>query len=158
MLGLSEDEKERLIRDDVRRDGWSIIYVLDDQEVDPPFAYSVGFFETFGHAEIIIMGLSEALSGAVINNMGVRIGDEAVVYEGGRYFADILEGFDCYMHAVRKDCFADYVGWDLWYYDGDGFPLLQCVYPCDRGRFPWDLAAPRLLCEQQPILGGLQGH
>lgn len=158
MFWLKSDDKERLVRDDVKRDGWSLIYVVDEDEVAPPFAYSVGFFESFRHPEIIICGMTEPLSNALINNMGVRIGNEGVRYEGGRYYDDILERFDCYMHPVPEDCFPDYVGWDLWYYDGYGFPLLQCVYSCDRGRFPWHPEAPALLREYQPIIGGLQGH
>ncbi len=158
MLSSTEEEKERLVRDDVQREGWSLIYVIDDKEVDPPFAYSVGFYETFGHPEIIIIGMTEALANPVINNMGIRIELEGIRYEGGRYYGDILEGFDCYLHAVRKEFYPAYVGWDIWYYDGDDFPLLQCVFPCDRGLFPWDPGAPTLLRKCQSVLGGRQGH
>ncbi len=158
MLSLTNDEKERLVKDDVERDGWSVIYVFDDEETLPPFAYSVGFFKTFGHPEIIIVGTTDALANPVINNMGFRIGEEGARYEAGCYYDDILEGFDCFMHAVPRDCYPDYVGWDLWYYESDAFPLLQCVYPCDCGHFPWDPAAPALLRKYQPIIGGLQGH
>lgn len=158
MLSLSPEEKERLVRDDVRRQGWSLIYVIDEDELEPPFGYSVGFFETFRHPEVIVVGAAEPLTNPIINNMGLRIGEEGVRYEGGRYYDDILERVDCYMHPVPRDCYPDYVGWDLWYYDSNDFPLLQCVLPCDRGRFPWDPAAPELLWRYQPIIGGLQGH
>ena len=158
MLSLSPVEKERLVRDDVQRHGWSIIYVMDEDKVAPSFAYSVGLFESFRHPEIIVVGLTESLANPLINTIGFCIGQEGVRYEGGRYYGGILEHFDCYMHAVRPESYEGYVGWDLWYYDGGHFPLLQCVYPCGRGHFPWDPAARALLREGQPIIGGLQGH
>ena len=158
MLSPSNLEKERLVRDAVQRNGWSIIYVVDEEEIDPPFAYSVGLYETLGHPEVIIVGTTEALAGPVIDNIGYHIGEEGLRYENGRYYAGIIERFECYMHRVPKDCYPDYVGWDLWYYQSDAFPLLQCVYPCDRGFFPWDPAAQPLLRRFQPIIGGLQGH
>ena len=158
MLSLDNHEKERLVRDDIQRNGWSIIYVIDEEEVDPPFAYSVGLFEKLGHPEIIIVGTTEALASPVIDNMGYRIGEEGVRYENGRYYDGIIERFECYMHCVPKDCYPDYVGWDLWYYQSDAFPLLQCVYPCDGGLFPWDPAAQPLQRRYQPIIGGFQRH
>jgi len=158
MLNKTSDEKERLVRDDVREYGWSFIYVIDDEGNELPFGYSVGLFESYGHPEIIIVGFTEALANPVVDSMGCGIAEEGKRYEAGRYYDDILQRVDCYMHRVRKDCYADYVGWDLWYYRGDDFPLLQCVYPCDKGLFPWDPAASRTLIENQPIIGGLQGH
>ena len=158
MLNLNPEEKERLVREDIQQNGYSIIYVVDDEEVLPPFAYSVGFYQTYRHPEIIIVGTTDALANPVLNAMACRIEEEGVRYEAGRYYGDILVGVDCYMHAVREDCYPDYVGWDLWYYDGYRFPLLQCVYPCKEGHFPWDPQAPQVLVDHQPIIGGLQGH
>ncbi len=152
------DDKERLVLDDIQRHGWSIIYVFDEEEVEPPFAYSVGFAATLGHPEIIIFGMTDALANPVINTLGDRIRDTGIQYESGRFYDGILENHRCYMHAPPEGCFADYVGWDLWFYEGYNFSLLQCIYPCERGLFPWDPDAPPLLRAYQPILGGFQRH
>lgn len=158
MLNLRSEEKERLVREDVQQYGYSVIYVFDEEEATPPFAYSVGFHRTFGHPEIIIVGTTEALANPVLNTMACQIDEEGCRYEAGRYYDDILVGVDCYMHPVREDRYPDYVGWNLWFYEGSGFPLLQCVYPCRDGHFPWDPKAPRALLDHQPIIGGLQRH
>ncbi|HQU90846.1 MAG TPA: DUF4262 domain-containing protein, partial [Pyrinomonadaceae bacterium] len=49
-----------------------------------------------------------------------------------------LDDFLCYFGEVPGEHFRDYVGWARWFYQGDNFRLLQCVYPTVHGIFPWE--------------------
>jgi len=60
------------------------------------------------------------------------------VFKAGKFDDGVLDGFLCYFGKVRKEKYRNYVGWDLWFYGNDEFPLLQCIYPSVRGIFPWD--------------------
>lgn len=57
------------------------------------------------------------------------------------------------MIEVSKKHYKEYVGYGLWYYKDDNFPLLQCIYPTVKGVYPWDKNWPADIVDLQPILG-----
>jgi hypothetical protein len=46
-----------------------------------------------------------------------------------------------------------YLGYAHWFYEGDDFPVLQCIYPTVKGIYPWQDEWPERLKKVQPILG-----
>jgi len=61
------------------------------------------------------------------------------------------------MIDVTKDNYKEYVGYGRWYYQGDNFPLLQCIYPTVKGIYPWEKEWPADIKTLQPILGDSNG-
>lgn len=51
------DDNDQKLLDDVQGHGWHVIGVEADNE-GPAFAYSIGLYQTFGHPEVVVFGLS----------------------------------------------------------------------------------------------------
>jgi hypothetical protein len=148
VVQVGKDKSEQKALDDIREYGLHIIMVGEDDK-GPGFAYSIGLFENYAHPEVIIIGLKPELSHRLLNNMAYDI-KEGKTFSTGEFHEDILDDFLCYFGDVPQNKYRDYVGWDCWYYEGDDFPLIQCVYPTVKGIFPWEPIFPedaRWFCE-----------
>ena len=97
---------DQKLLNDVETYGWHVLKVFGD-DTNPGFGYSVGLFKTFGHPEIIIIGLNLDLTHSIINNVGddIRAGK---VYESGKFYSELLEGFDCYFTSVGRLYYQEY--------------------------------------------------
>jgi hypothetical protein len=137
---IANDDAEQKTLDDIREYGLHIMNVFED-ESGPGFAYTIGLFENYAHPEIIIVGLRESLAHILLNNMAFDI-KEGKTYSAGTFHENVLDDFLCYFGEVPRGYFHDYVGWARWFYEGDNFPLLQCVYPTVLGKFPWEKDFP----------------
>jgi hypothetical protein len=125
--------------------------LIPEDDVGPPFAYSVGLYRTFGNPEVIVLGLDLDLMHRMINMIGEEV-------RRGRRFADggaasgILEGYDVRFHAVARRHYPEHFGYTHWFYKGDNFPALQCLWPDKQGRFPTDGDFAEPLRARQPLL------
>jgi hypothetical protein len=148
--GVTEDDVEKKLVSDIEEFGWHVIKIAEDDE-GPAFAYSIGLFKTFGHPEIIVFGLDVDLMHRMINLIGEEV-------RHGRRFADeeaasgVLEGYDVRFKYVARRHYHEHVGYARWFYKGDDFPLLQCLWPDKKGRFPTDSDFARALRPRQPLL------
>lgn len=143
---------EKKLINDIKEYGWHVLNVFDKNGTEPEFAYSIGLYKTFQHPEIIIIGLRQELAHILINNIGekIRAGGK---YQPGLFYSDILDDYECFMLNVSKESYSEYVGYGIWYYDGDQFPLLQCIYPTLEGAYPWEKEWPEEIRTLQPMLG-----
>jgi hypothetical protein len=148
------DKGDKKLIADIHKFGWHVLNVTDDNR-GPRFSYSVGLFKTFGHPEIVIVGLKHELAHVLINNIGFDI-KNGMKYQSGQFYADILDDFQCLMIEVNKKYYREHVGYALWYYKGDNFPLLQCIYPTVNGIYPWEKEWPEDIRDLQPILGDVK--
>ena len=147
------DKEDKKLLNDIKQYGWHVVKVMEDEK-GPGFAYSVGLYKTYGHPEIIIAGLELDLAHEIINKIGNDIGN-GKLYFPGQYYADLISGFKCLMINVSKENFKEYVGYGIWYYKRNDFPLLQCVYPTTKGIYPWESDWPEEIKIIQPILGSM---
>ncbi|SDF35705.1 protein of unknown function [Mucilaginibacter pineti] len=142
------------LQDDIKNFGLQVLYIMEDEQ-GPGFSYSIGLYESYGHPEIIMVGLKQDLMHTLINNMAYDIKD-GKVFIPFKYEADILDDFECYFVEVEKSNYDAYVGQAQKYYKRDGFPLLQCIYPTVKGIYPWEDEWPESIKDLQPILGPLK--
>lgn len=152
MNTLSDNDQKLL--NDIAEYGWHVVKVMED-EVGPGFGYSVGLYKTYGHPEVIVIGLKLDLIHSIINGIGEDI-RSGKIFDTGHYYTGLIEGFDCYFTRVEKKYYDEYVGYAKWYYEGANFPLTQCVYPTIKGIYPWDKEWPKELQTRQPVLGNAQ--
>lgn len=142
------DEAERKAVANVKKYGLHIIQVFADEN-NPQFSYSIGLYENYLHPEIIIIGLRHELAIVLLNNMAHDI-KNGKTFTAGEYHEGVLDNFLCYFDEVPKSQYKDNVGWATWFYEGTDFPLIQCVYPTVKGKFPWDKDFPedaRFFCK-----------
>jgi len=145
---MTPDEK---VIADVAEFGWHVVKVAEDAN-GPGFAFTIGLTKTFGHPEVIIFGLPLETMHVVLNNVG------AIVREGtplrpGRVTEDVLEGYACEVVRVPSAAYREFFGYARWFYKGDSFEALQCVWPDRNGRFPWDQDVIDAVKACQPLLG-----
>jgi hypothetical protein len=151
-----EDEADKDIMAAIDEHGWAVRFVWDDNGEDPNFHYSAGIYERCGRPELLVFGLSREVGQWVVNEYGQRSSD-GEVFEPGTAYEGFLEGHCVVFLAVdsrRASIDHAYTTWTDWYYERNGFPLLQLVWPDpDTDAFPWQADFRDALRTLQPLLG-----
>jgi hypothetical protein len=139
------DNSERLstsdakVLSDIKRVGWHTLGVSPRAGEDGPYwAFSIGLFHSFNHPEVLIVGLPLNVCTGTVNVVGKQV-QSGARYEADREYADILQDpFRCTFKAFERAAYRDFVGYALWFYENEEFPLLQCFWPDKQHRLPWD--------------------
>lgn len=144
------DEPDRKILEDIERFGCSVMHIAAEDEL-PPFAFSIGISKASNAPEIIVIGLKQPLAHFVVNEYNRRIrGGENIV--AGEKYAGFVEGFDVLAESVHTSNYEEYLGYNLWLYQGPSFRVLQLVYPNTSGVWPWEAASSDWFRSWQPQL------
>jgi hypothetical protein len=145
-----EDDHNQQIIADIKEYGWHVVGVREDEE-GPPFAYTIGFYRTLKHPEIILLGLDLELTHPLLNNLGdaIRGGQR---YETGQEYEDILEAYCCMFRTVSTEFYNEFLGCGVRFYQGLNFPALQCVWPDKAQKYPWEEGFNPHWLPRQPIL------
>jgi hypothetical protein len=130
------DRMEDIVRENVAKYGCHVM-LIDEDDTNPAFAFSIGLTRTYGQPELICFGLRSKLMHSMINEVASRYARGEVFREGAR-LSELIEGFDCELRPMSKARYREYLGYARWFYDGDDFEVFQIVYPDMDGRFPWD--------------------
>ncbi len=142
---------EQLVFDNIREHGWHCTSV-GSGDGHPAFSYSIGLFQTYGHPEIVIFGLTSELANSVMWIVA-RAAERGAPLNLSKPCTGLLEDFSCHFVEVPKAAYENYVFSARWYYQGDEFPLYQIVWPNLDGLFPWSSGADATFLTMQPILG-----
>jgi hypothetical protein len=134
----------------IERFGCLVMHVSAEEDL-PPFAFSVGIEATSNAPEIVVIGLKQAVAHFIVNEYNRRVRAGEVLQPGSRY-EGFIEGFDVAIIDVHKDFYSEYFGYNLWYYSGSNFRMLQLVYPNTSGVWPWESEASEWFKKWQPIL------
>ena len=116
--------------------GWTVILVAEGDNL-PGWGYSIGLYRTFKHPEVITFGLPKELTRDVVNCVGddVKSGKQ---YSSGNRYPNLLEGALCIFQVVEKIWYKPFLGQAISFYDGEEFPVLQCIWPDKEQNYPWD--------------------
>ncbi len=138
---------------EIHTDGWQITGMLtSEREAEVGFAYSIGFFHCLGHPEAILFGLPLDTCMRAVNAIGNQV-RSGMCFEADRVYTGILEEpFLCCFKEVERRHYEEHVGYALWFYEADPFPLMQCFWSDERGRFPWDKKCHLYVRQGQPLL------
>jgi hypothetical protein len=138
---------------EIHTDGWQITGVLArEQEKGPDFAYSIGFFHSMGHPEVILFGLPLDTCMRAVNVIGIDV-QNGMKFGMDRVYDGILQKpHRCCFKEVHPNHYRHHVGYALWFYEADPFPLLQCFWSDEMGRFPWDKGCSEYCRAWQPLM------
>ena len=64
----------------------------------------------------------------------------------------ILEGYGCEFRSVDRRWYAAFLGYAIWFYGGEAFPAVQCLWPDREGRLPDHPDFDGALLDLQPLL------
>ncbi|MBL4675269.1 MAG: DUF4262 domain-containing protein [Mucilaginibacter sp.] len=145
-----QDGYEQIVIDNIATYGCHLVMIEADNYL-PAFVYSIGLYESFGHPEIICVGLNTDTMGHLINDIrdGAKEGKHV---EAGKAYPDFIKNFDVLFLEVDKTCYKDYVGYASWFYKGKDYPVLQMVWPDKQNKFPWEDGFNEDWKYKQPLL------
>jgi len=132
--------------------GWNVTNIFRREgETGPEWSFSTGLFHTYQHPEIVIFGLELDIMHKIINNIGdaVKVGTR---FEPGNEYQDIFARCGCQFRPFDTAFCADYLGWAIWFYNGDPFSVLQCFWPDRERYYPWDPACSPDVVSVRPLL------
>lgn len=115
--------------------GWSVIGVGAGPDANP-FAYTVGLTESYGHPELVMVGLSLTAMHQMLNIAGIRVraGER---FEDGQRYGQIAGGYD--VEAVKLATkFASEVLTVAAARYGGTVSALQLMWPDAAGLFSWE--------------------
>jgi hypothetical protein len=142
------DETLEDIRTAIADEGFWIGLVPASEE-GPSVAYTVGLYETAGHPELLLIGLSLEVMETVLHDCGERIRKGTRFADGGR-IEGVIEGFSVALRKVADESSRKtYLPYGVAHHERP-FPVLQCLWPDKEGRYPDDPGAAPYLRERQP--------
>ena len=149
-LPIPQDDRDRKLLANVREYGWHVMAIGGSDEC-PPFGYTIGLYHSFGHPEVIVFGLDVSVMFAIITNLGDLI-KSGQTFDHLSESSEILEGYLVTFRDVERRHYRNYFGFARWFYQGDRFPAIQCIWPDAQGRYPWHPEFVAALADHQPLL------
>jgi hypothetical protein len=131
---LEADEKKLV--ENVEEFGCHIINVREGSAM-VGWGYTIVVYETTRQPEIIVVGLKPDTAHSVLDECARRSKDGAR-FEDGRREEELLTNVDCEFRQVEHRWLRQLMGYAAWFYGGDDFPAVQCIYPDLSNRFPWE--------------------
>lgn len=151
--GCKGDNMEDKIIENIKNFGWHAVYVFADED-NPPFLYTIGLEETFGHSELIIFGLTVEQSHAVVVPY-----IEKLIREDKKkiepYSVDkTMNSAPVYFAPVEEKYISKYFGMAINHYSlfGRDFEAMQMIWPDTKNNFPFDEDFEDKFKGYQPIL------
>lgn len=134
----------------IQKYGLQVIMVTSTSFL-PSFAYSIGLWESYSHAEIICVGLSTQTGNQIINDVAeiIKSGETIKV---GTIYTEIFNNSRATFLNVDTRNVKDYLGAALNYYKNDHFDALQLIWTDRNDKFPWEEDFEDEFLFKQPLL------
>jgi hypothetical protein len=152
---IGTDDGERKVLEDIAKYGWHCLSILEE-DGKPPWAFTIGLFQTWEHPELIVFGLKNNVAHQILNIVAEGLAENRRI-DLARPTDDLLQNGSCVFIEVPRSEYREHVGFARWYYEGDNFPLYQVVWPSREGYFPWNARARDGFRSWQPVLGQPKG-
>ena len=124
VMRKAETAGERKTIEDVENHGWHVLKVMEDDR-GPGFAYTIGLHHSFRHPELICSSASPLTSRTTYSILLVKPARRGRQFSEGAESDEVLEDRVCRFRRVPVAQYQNYMGWDLWFYQGQAFPALQ---------------------------------
>jgi hypothetical protein len=147
------DERERSFLAVIREHGWFHTRVFDADGDEPAFSYTTGFSAAHGFPEIIVFDLPQEVTHSILWDLwrALAAGHPPGI---GKRVTGIFGNAEAVLLPVARSAYAEHLGWNRWFYDGDAFDCLQLVWPDRTGKFPWEGGFDERFVPAQPDLTG----
>ncbi len=140
----------------IETEGWALEPVAPRADTDPPtpaYAYTIGLPALVGFPEIAVFGLTpvaaKGLLGLVVD--ACRGGTEIPI---GVELVGLLDNeLRCTFANVDLEQFGAFFGTAAAWYQGEGFSMVQLVYPDRNGFMPYEAGFEERLRFAQPVVG-----
>jgi hypothetical protein len=137
---------------DVAQHQWVVLKMTPGKATE--YGYSVGLQKSFGHAELVAVGLDDDTMQELINDIGEAI-EGGTVFHDGDVSSDFLDGYDVTFRAVPAELHAAHFAWAERFYPDTRYSVLQIVYPDRDRRWPWNAGVSADFRKGQTVLSDL---
>jgi len=144
------DEDERSFVAKIKEHGWFNTTVTADDE-GPGFSYTSGLWVNAKSPELIMFGMKRETVHDVFWDL-FRDAKAGRALPQGAKTGQIFANLPAYAFPVAKRYYAEYLGWNRWFYAGDDFPCLHLIWPDRAGVFPWEAGFDKTFADDQPDL------
>jgi Domain of unknown function (DUF4262) len=105
------------IEQNIAKYGWQFQFVFDNEGEHPPFAYSIGFEESYNHPEIMIFGLKREIMHSMLSHVASEI-KGGKVYELDKKTKNVFSGdYDVMFKNLNESYHPEYAGIAMDYYN-----------------------------------------
>lgn len=144
-LELSAEDESTI--NHVETFGCSIIHI-EENSAGPGWSFTLGVFDTTGRPEIIVVGLKNETAQHLLHE-AAKLLRAGVDLTQGRH-RDLIGNVECEFRPLDPKWAKHLMGWTNWYYRGEGYPVLQAIYPDLQNRFPEDTEFDKKF--EQPLM------
>ncbi len=152
---IGKDESEQKVIDDVAAFGWHCVNIHPEGD-HVGYAFTVGLFQSYGHPELIIFGLSAKIAHHILA-IAADAAKAGKPLDLSQPTDALLNDYVCCFVEVPRTEYYEHVGYCRWYYQGNDFPLHQIVWPSRSGLFPWHEQATPEFRAAQPVIAHVLG-
>lgn len=145
------EESEKRVIQDVEKYGFHMALLEDDGYL-PAFVYTIGFYKTYQHPEIVVFGLKNEVTQHLLHHIGEEI-KKGTKFLTGIDYNGFLSNYPIRFIKVDIEHYADYLGFGGWFYNNSfDFPAYQLVWTDKEGKYPWEENFYENWKFKQPIL------
>lgn len=143
---------QQKIAADISTDGFSKLLVFDPEGQEPDFGYTVGLYQTAGHPEVLMTGLTQPILRRFLDLISRSV-LSGTRFDAGSTSTELMASrLPCYFAPIDPRHYDEYLGQAVVYYGDRSFPALQCVWCDTQGRFPWQAGFEERFRAMQPLL------
>lgn len=145
--------EQRKVLTDIAEYGCHIVSVPEDGET-PDYAFTVGFWQSWQHPEVVVVGLAEEVAYDLLNAVADQL-DDGARFTPGQVVSGLLDTYPVTFKPIPASHHPGYLGTACWANEGAAFEALQLVYPDKLGRYPWHDGVALGFRDIQPLLADL---
>ena len=117
----------------------------------PAYAFTVGLWHSFAHAEASVFGRDEAEMARWLDTVGGEV-EAGRVLNPDRQGDDVLASVEVFPRPALASWHRHLFGPALAFYRGQPVPMLQLVWPDEHGALPWEAGCTPSCVAAQPWL------
>src|SRR5690242_19455967 len=111
---IAEDQGDQKVLDDIAKFGWHCVRIsAEDEQVG--YSFTVGLFQTYGHPELVIFGLSSNVAHHILV-IAANAAKSGAPLDLTQPSEALLKDFSCCFVEVPRSSYYEYVGIARWYY------------------------------------------
>jgi hypothetical protein len=137
------------IEKEILTEGYHLKKVPAECGCVPPYAYTVGLYQTVRVPELMTFGLPMHISKHVLHSIAAKAVVEEIFLEDGIEVDGILQSFPVKIRKVSKAFVERYTPLIAEYYDNE-VPAFQVLWTDTKGKFPGQKGFETHLLDYQP--------
>ena len=135
---------------DVATRGWHIVTIAERNDL-PGWAFTIGLQRSFEQPEVIAFGLPGEANREIVERVARDIAT-GTSHPVGSTCNTILHGLPCAFRSVSRSWYETFLGYAVWFYGDQDFPVVQLLWPDRENRLPDQPGFDPDLAGLQPLL------